>query len=253
MIALLSDSVMQARLRHTAPTNDAAATMADGPMRVKPLVDFMNAADRLKAREPATIRANVLVKRSWGMAKRDLRASPRYITSTTRSARRDRRRYPCLTMATQLSRSAYERLQAEFDDLTTRGRIEIAQKIEAARLLGDLSENGDYHAAKDEQGHMEGRIRELEFIIDSAEIIEATDDGSISAGSIVTIVYDGDSDDLAERYLIGHQEEHAEGADVMSPKSPLGAALLGKGKGDTVEYEAPTGTLRVRVLDVQSA
>ncbi len=156
-------------------------------------------------------------------------------------------------MATQLSRSAYERLQAEFDDLTTRGRIEIAQKIEAARLLGDLSENGDYHAAKDEQGHMEGRIRELEYIIDSAEIIEAADDGSISAGSIVTIVYDGDGDDMAERYLIGHQEEQTEGADVMSPKSPLGSALLGKGKGDTVEYEAPTGTLRVRVLDVQSA
>ena len=65
-------------------------------------------------------------------------------------------------MAThQLSRSAYDRLQAEFDDLTTRGRIEVANKIEAARLLGDLSENGDYHAAKDEQGHMEGRIRQL--------------------------------------------------------------------------------------------
>jgi hypothetical protein len=61
-----------------------------------------------------------------------------------------------------LSRAALERLQAEFDDLTTRGRIEVAQKIETARLMGDLSENGDYHAAKDEQGHMEGRIRHLE-------------------------------------------------------------------------------------------
>ena len=73
----------------------------------------------------------------------------------------------------QLSRAAFDRLQAEFDDLTTRGRIEVAQKIEAARMIGDLSENGDYHAAKDEQGHMEGRIRQLEHLLENAEIIEA--------------------------------------------------------------------------------
>ena len=95
---------------------------------------------------------------------------------------------------TQLSRAAFERLQAEFDDLTTRGRIEVAQKIETARLMGDLSENGDYHAAKDEQGHMEGRIRQLEHIIENAEIIEGGDEGIVAAGSIVTIVYEGDDD-----------------------------------------------------------
>ncbi|HZX53058.1 MAG TPA: transcription elongation factor GreA, partial [Ilumatobacteraceae bacterium] len=98
---------------------------------------------------------------------------------------------------TQLSRSAYERLQAELLDLTTRGRIEVAQKIETARLLGDLSENGDYHAAKDEQGHMEGRIRQLEHIIDTAEIIESADAGVVSAGSIVTIMYEGDDESMA--------------------------------------------------------
>ena len=76
-----------------------------------------------------------------------------------------------------LSRSAYDRLKAEFDDLTTRGRIEVANKIETARLMGDLSENGDYHAAKDEQGHMEGRIRHLEHLLDpiNHEIIEQGD------------------------------------------------------------------------------
>jgi transcription elongation factor GreA len=154
-----------------------------------------------------------------------------------------------------LSRSAYERLTAEYEDLTTRGRIEVAQKIEAARLLGDLSENGDYHAAKDEQGHMEGRIRHLEHMLhpENHEIVEAAEDGSITPGTIVTIVYDGDSDDDAERYLIGHQEEHVDGVDVMSPQSPLGSALLGRSEGDSVEYEAPTGTLRVRVLAVQPA
>src|SRR5829696_8046524 len=95
-------------------------------------------------------------------------------------------------MSAQLSRAAFERLQAEFDDLTTRGRIEVAEKIERARELGDLSENGDYHAAKDEQGHMEGRIRQLEHIVETAEIIESAPEGEVGPGSIVTIVYEGD-------------------------------------------------------------
>src|SRR4028118_1859752 len=100
-------------------------------------------------------------------------------------------------MTAPLSRSAYDRLKAEFEDLTTRGRIEVAQKIETARLMGDLSENGDYHAAKDEQGHMEGRIRQLEHILETSEIIESTPEGEVGLGTIVTIVYDGDSDDMA--------------------------------------------------------
>ena len=154
---------------------------------------------------------------------------------------------------TQLSRAAFERLQAEFLDLTTRGRIEVAQKIETARLMGDLSENGDYHAAKDEQGHMEGRIRQLEHVIDTAEIIEGGDEGIVSAGSIVTIVYEGDDDSMAERYLVGHMEEKTGDLDVMSPQSPLGASLQGASEGTWVEYEAPTGKLRVRVLKVETA
>ena len=154
---------------------------------------------------------------------------------------------------TQLSRSAFERLQAEFLDLTTRGRIEVAQKIETARLLGDLSENGDYHAAKDEQGHMEGRIRQLEYIIETAEIIEGGDEGIVSAGSIVTIVYEGDDNTMAERYLVGHMEEKVGDLDVMSPDSPLGSALLGASADTWVEYEAPTGKLKVHVIKVETA
>jgi transcription elongation factor GreA len=154
---------------------------------------------------------------------------------------------------TQLSRSAFDRLQAEFLDLTTRGRIEVAQKIETARLMGDLSENGDYHAAKDEQGQMEGRIRQLEYIIETAEIIEGGDEGIVSTGSIVTIVYEGDDDSMAERYLVGHLEEKVGDLDVMSPDSPLGAALIGASAGAWVEYEAPNGKLKVKVLAVESA
>ncbi|MCU1504035.1 MAG: greA [Ilumatobacteraceae bacterium] len=154
---------------------------------------------------------------------------------------------------TQLSRAAYDRLHAEFEDLTTRGRIEVAQKIEAARLLGDLSENGDYHAAKDEQGHMEGRIRQLEYILESAEILEAGAEGVVAAGTIVTLVYDGDTPDMAERYLIGHMEEKTGEMDVMSPASPLGSALLGARLGDVVQYDAPNGTMRVKVIGVEAA
>ena len=86
---------------------------------------------------------------------------------------------------TQLSRAAFDRLQAEFFDLTTRGRIEVAQKIETARLMGDLSENGDYHAAKEEQGKMEGRIRHLEALIQNAEIVEGVSTDVVEAGTVV--------------------------------------------------------------------
>jgi len=155
--------------------------------------------------------------------------------------------------STHLSRSAYERLQAEHYDLSTRGRIEVAQKIEAARLLGDLSENGDYHAAKDEQGHMEGRIRQLEHLLETSEIIDSADDGKIAPGSIVTLMYEGDSPADAETYLVGHMEEKTGDLDVMSPQSPLGAALLGASEGEWVEYQAPNGMLRVQVLKVALA
>jgi transcription elongation factor GreA len=151
----------------------------------------------------------------------------------------------------QLSRSAYARLQAEHEDLTTRGRIEIAQLIERARELGDLSENGDYHAAKDQQGHMEARIRTLEAILENAEIVENARDGLVSPGSIVTIRYDGDSDDDAEVYLLGDIEERAD-LDVISPTSPLGSALIGKVPGDEVTYDAPGGSLKVVVLKAEA-
>jgi transcription elongation factor GreA len=147
-------------------------------------------------------------------------------------------------MATQkLSRAAYERLKAEFDDLTTRGRIEVAEKIERAREEGDLRENAGYHAAKDEQGHMEGRIRQLEHRLENAEIVDDQ--------HIYTILYEGDSEDMAERYVVGNMEEQVEGADVISASSPLGSALQGASAGDSITYEAPNGSLTVTVLAVE--
>jgi transcription elongation factor GreA len=148
-----------------------------------------------------------------------------------------------------LSPAAYDRLKSEYDDLTTRGRVEIARKIEAARELGDLSENGDYHAAKEEQGKMEGRIRQLASMIENAEIVEDSGGSNVSHGSVVGIRYEGD--DEVERYLIGSIEERHDDLDVISPSSPLGVALLGAGKGDSVSFTAPTGAeLSVEVVSV---
>ena len=150
----------------------------------------------------------------------------------------------------KLSSEAYDRLRTEFDDLTTRGRIEIAKKIETARELGDLSENGDYHAAKEEQGKMEGRIGHLGSIIRNAEIVEAgaSGDESVQAGCVVSIRYEGDDD--VEKYLLGSIEERREGLTVMSPGSPLGRALIGANSGDVVTFDAPSGPLKVTVVEV---
>lgn len=152
----------------------------------------------------------------------------------------------------QLSKEAFDRLKSEFDDLTTRGRIEIAQKIETARELGDLSENGDYHAAKEEQGKMEGRIAHLTGLLDAAVIVEVDQSNlnTVAAGCVVSIRYEGDDDD--EKYLIGSIEERREGMTVMSPGSPLGQALLGASAGDTVSYQAPGGTLSVTVVEIEA-
>lgn len=155
----------------------------------------------------------------------------------------------------RLTPTTFARLKDEHYDLTTRGRIEVAHKIEAARLLGDLSENGDYHAAKDEQGHMEGRIRQLEHIIEHAEVLGEhyhAEHGRAHEGCIVTVLFDGDSADLAETYFLGHPEEHHRGIEMLTAASPLGTALIGASEGDVVTYQAPNGRdLRVHVVKVE--
>src|SRR3954463_2972561 len=148
-----------------------------------------------------------------------------------------------------LSRAAYDRLDAELTELTTKGRVEIARKIEAARELGDLSENGDYHAAKEEQGKMAGRINHLANLLENGVIVDSEATDQVQAGVIVGIRYEGDTD--VERYLLGSIEERVEGVEVMSPGSALGTALVGAKIGDTVEYETPTGAkLKVEIVSI---
>ena len=150
----------------------------------------------------------------------------------------------------ELTQAAYDRLKAEYDDLVTNKKIEIARKIEAARELGDLSENGDYHAAKEEQGKMAGRIAHLNAILENHVIIQAGGSEDVRVGSVVTIRYQGD--DETEKYVVGSIEERAGDLDVISPGSALGEALIGAKAGDSVSYETPTGAaLTVDVVDVE--
>jgi transcription elongation factor GreA len=149
-----------------------------------------------------------------------------------------------------LSQEAHDRLAAEHENLVTHGRTDIARKIQAARELGDLKENGDYHAAKEEQGKMEGRINHLAALLLDAEIVEVDGNATVQAGSVVTILHEGD--DSPEIYLIGSIEERREDLEVMSPGSPLGAALIGRAVGDVVDFAAPGGILKVEIVDIGS-
>ena len=152
--------------------------------------------------------------------------------------------------AQQLSQNAYDRLAAELEELTTRGRIDIARKIETARELGDLSENGDYHAAKEEKGKMEARIVHLQRLLLDAEIVAELDEDldNVVPGSIVSVLYDGE--DNPERLLVGSIEEQRDDVAVVSPGSPLGEALLGASVGDRITFEAPGGDLMVQVMAI---
>jgi transcription elongation factor GreA len=160
--------------------------------------------------------------------------------------------WPAMADQQELSPQAYERLKAELEELTGEGRIEIANKIEAARALGDLSENGDYHAAKDQQGQMEARIRQLEAILVDAVVVEApAGNGSVAIGSVVEIRFEGDDD--TEKYLVGHIEERHDEYEVVSPGSPLGESLLGHQAGETTSYEVNGNSISVEIVSVGAA
>ena len=150
-----------------------------------------------------------------------------------------------------LTQDAYDKLKAELADLKGPVRQEVIARISAARDEGDLKENGGYHSAREEQGRVEGRIRQLEDMLQRAEIGETPpNDGIVEPGMVVTYKFVGDADDEAETFLLGAREIEPEGLTVYSPQSPLGSAINGKSKGDTVSYEAPNGkTLEVTILD----
>ena len=150
----------------------------------------------------------------------------------------------------QFTQQTHDRLSAEHEQLTTHGRVEIARKIQAAREMGDLSENGDYHAAKEEQGKMEARIRQLEALLLDATIVETVSADAVGPGVVVSVTYEGD--DTPEKYLIGSIEERTDDLEVLTPGSPLGQALMGGKVGDIVDFEAPGGVLKVQIVAIDA-
>jgi transcription elongation factor GreA len=152
-----------------------------------------------------------------------------------------------------LTQDAYDRLKEELEYLRGPKRTELSERIGAARDEGDLRENGGYHAAKDEQGQVEARIRQLEDMLRRAHVGETPpDDGVVEPGMKVTIRFVDLGD--TETFLFGAREladfDPSVNLDVYSPKSPLGAAIDGRKKGETVAYKAPNGTeLKVEIVE----
>ncbi len=147
-----------------------------------------------------------------------------------------------------LSQSAYDRLRSELEHLKGEGREQASRAIAVARSHGDLRENAEYDAAKEDQGKMEARIRQLEEILRNVQVGEAPTGDAAAAGMVVSTVDDqGDT----ETFLLGSREDRAGGLPVVSAGSPLGKALVGHKIGDTVSYAAPGGTFSVRITEVR--
>ena len=153
------------------------------------------------------------------------------------------------TSVTWLTQEAHDRLQAELAELSGPRRTEIASRIAAARDEGDLKENGGYHAAREEQGKLEARIRELTEKLRNVQIGTPADDGVVQAGMVVTAIVAGDE----MTFLLGSREiAGGTDIDVYSPTSPLGAAITGHKAGDKVTYAAPTGReIAVEIVDAK--
>ena len=141
-----------------------------------------------------------------------------------------------------------QKLRDELHRRKTVDRPAISLMIAEARAHGDLSENAEYHAAKDQQGLQEARVRQIRQMLESVEIIQSANDGVVAPGKIVTIRHEGEE---PETYLIGSREERGGDHDVLTPDSPIGRALVGRSAGETVSAQVPAGELKVEIVSVQ--
>ncbi|MEV0124812.1 transcription elongation factor GreA [Streptomyces sp. NPDC050703] len=153
---------------------------------------------------------------------------------------------------TWLTQEAYNQLKAELEYLSGPARTEIAAKIAAAREEGDLRENGGYHAAKEEQGKQELRVRQLTQLLETAKVGEApAADGVVAPGMVVTIAFDGDEDDTVT-FLLASREYASDEIETYSPQSPLGTGVNGKKVGENAQYELPNGKFAsVKILEAK--
>ena len=153
-----------------------------------------------------------------------------------------------MTEPTFLTPEAFAKLQAELVELTTDGRAHIEARIQEAREHGDIRENADYDAAKNDQGLMEARIRQIEHLLANSVVREVAETDEVVVGSVVTVV-DSDGDEL--EYFVAPPENKQPDVLLASPSGPLGRALIGARAGEEVTYEAPGGSFTVTVRSIR--
>jgi transcription elongation factor GreA len=153
--------------------------------------------------------------------------------------------------ATFLTTAAHAKLVAELAELQDVALPDVVRRIDIARSEGDLKENGGYHAAREEQGKIAGRITQLQNILREAVVGEAGEfDGTAGPGRVVTVRREGQGTD--ETFLVGSREGVDEATTVYSPQSPIGSAVTGSRAGDDVTFTTPTGkTVSMKVLTVE--
>jgi transcription elongation factor GreA len=148
-----------------------------------------------------------------------------------------------------LTLEAYVRLRKELEELKTEGRLKVSERLLRAREHGDIRENADYDAAKNDQGLMEARIRDLEHMLKDPDIMEVADSDEVGPGILVTLRLMDEDEADEETYLLAlSAEERAPGVRTVTSNSPLGSALMGRRAGERITYEAPGGVFTYEVV-----
>ncbi len=151
-----------------------------------------------------------------------------------------------------LTKKGFDELKQELDDLVNVKRPANIIAIKEARALGDLSENADYDAARDEQAQIEGRIQKIEKMLENAEIIEETAKDAVGIGSTVQIKYvDEDDEDDTDEYMIVGSQEADPFMSKISNESPIAKALLNKKVGDIVTVDSPNGSYKIEITEIK--
>jgi transcription elongation factor GreA len=153
------------------------------------------------------------------------------------------------TQTEYLTQEKYKALEAELENLKTVKRKEIAEALEYAKSLGDLSENSEYHEARDSQAAVEDRISRLEAILKSASIVSGKGTGTVAVGSTVTL--ERGTDKVRRVFSIVGSEEADAAQGKISMRSPLGLAAVGKGKGESFSFSTPSGEMTYKIIDIE--
>ena len=152
-----------------------------------------------------------------------------------------------------LSQPAIDALRIELDELKGNGRQKMSERLKAARELGDITDNAAFESAKHDQGMLEGRIAKLEQLLKEAVVRDTPADASVVGSGVLVTVRDPGDPSFQDSFVVAESEERVTGARVLSPKSPLGQALMGRRVGDTVTYEAPGGTFAYEIVSLEPA